>query len=81
MKVGAVKDAAQRYSLDEIEAAIEGITEREELALPIDGDDLGEKLTHLLLAKRIRERMARGEEFKDAFRALMTEVRQTLTNE
>ena len=45
------------------------------------GDDAEERLTHLLLAKRIHERMAEGEAFKDAFRAEMGAVRDLLTNE
>jgi len=81
MKVAAVKSCAQSFSIEEIEAAIEGVVEREELVLPIEGDNLGEKLTHLLLAQRIHARMATGESFKDAFRALMAEVRGTLINE
>ncbi len=80
MKVGAVKQAAQEHSLDAIDAAIEALTEREEELLAIEGDDLGERLTHLLLARRIRARVEAGEAFKDAFRAEMSTVRETLKN-
>ena len=81
MKAAAVRDAAARYDSAQIAAAIEGVTEREALELEVDGEDLGEKLTHLLLAARIRARMDSGEELKDAFRAEMASVRDTLKNE
>lgn len=81
MKPSAVKAVAQDYTVEQIDAAIEGVTEREELSLPVEGDDLGEKLTHLLLGRRLALRVAAGEPFKDAFRALMGEVRGTLANE
>ena len=80
MKVGAVKQAAQDYALEAIDAAIEALTEREEELLAIEGDDLGERLTHLLLARRIRARVEAGEAFKDAFRTEMSTVRETLKN-
>lgn len=82
MKAPVVRAAAAAYDLDQIAAAIEAIAERgEEPAIPVDGDDLGEKLTHLLLAQRIRTRMAAGEDLKDAFRAEMAAVRGTLAND
>lgn len=80
MKPPAVKKAAAAYTSDQIASAIEALTEREEELLDVDGDDMGERLTHLLLAARIRARMDAGEDAKDAFRAEMTSVRETITN-
>ena len=42
---------------------------------------MGERLTHLLLARRIRGRVDAGEELKDAFRAELGAVRETLAND
>ena len=80
MKAPAVKKAAAAYTSDQIAAGIEAIIEREEDLLEVEGDDIGERLTHLLLAARIRSRMDAGEELKDAFRAEMNAVRDTITN-
>ncbi len=46
-----------------------------------DADELGDKLTHVLLAQRIQERIQKGEDPKDAFRAVMAEVRAVVSNE
>ncbi len=81
MKAGEVRKAAKRYSSEELAAGIEAITEEEEEVLEVGGEDAGERLTHLLLASRIRTRLDRGEEFKLAFRAVMGEVRGVLKNE
>ena len=80
MKPPAVKKAAAAYTTEQLAAAIEAVTEREEELLAVDGDDMGERLTHLLLALRIRQRMDAGEDAKDAFRAEMASVRETVSN-
>lgn len=81
MKASAAKKAAKAYSSAQLAAAIEAVTEREEEILDVEGEDLGERLTHLLLAQRIRARMDAGEALKDAFRAELGGVRQLLTND
>ena len=81
MKAKAVRHCANTFSSDEIAAGIEAITEREEEVLEVEGEDMGERLTHLLLAQRIRARIDAGEDAKAAFRAEMAGVRETLANE
>ncbi|MCB9679957.1 MAG: hypothetical protein H6733_00670 [Alphaproteobacteria bacterium] len=81
MKVPAVKKAAQAYSAAQLEAAIEAITEREEELLDVDGDDMEERLTHLLLAQRIVTRVEAGEAFKDVVRQELGAVRDILAND
>jgi hypothetical protein len=81
VKAAAVRKCATDHDAAAIEAAIEAVTEREELPIEVDGDDLEEKLTHLLLAARIHARVADGEDFKTAFRVVLGEVRDVLTNE
>jgi hypothetical protein len=80
VKAAAVRKAAERYGSAELAAAITALTEEERELLEIDGDDPGERLTHLLLAQRVRARMDRGEDLKEAFRAEMGQVRETLSN-
>lgn len=73
--------AAERTAADLQEAA-EALAEEKDPFFEVHGEDHGERLTHVLLALRIRERMdAHGEELKDAFRHVMAGVRGVLTNE
>lgn len=81
MKAKAVRAAASSYTSEQLAEAVEAITEHENELLDIEGEDMGERLTHLLLALRIRARMDGGEELKTAFRAEMHAVRETLKND
>lgn len=81
MKATVVRHLAERYGMNELAVGAEAIAEYGEDRLGVEGDDLGEKLTHLLLAMRIRTRVDAGEALKDAFRAEMANVREVLTNE
>ncbi len=69
------------YPIAELAAAAEAIAEREEDPHWVQGDDVGEKLTHLMLAMRVRERTDAGEDPKEAFRAELSSVRALLANE
>lgn len=79
MKAAAVRRAAEAYDSTQIAEAIEALTEREEEILEVEGEDAGERLTHLFLAQRIRARMDDGASLKDAFRAEMAGVRDILS--
>lgn len=81
MKAGAVRRAAKTYDSEQLAAAVEAVVDNEEEILEIDGDDMGERLTHLLLAQRVRARMDEGVELKVAFREVLGDVRETLANE
>lgn len=81
MKAAEVRRLANGFGVPELAAAAEGITEREEDPAWVDGADVGEKLTHLMLAMRIRERTDGGEDPKEAFRAELSSVRALLANE
>ena len=81
MKAAAVRRLAETKTALELEASAEALMTREEDLLDIEGDDTGEKLTHCMLALRVRARMEQGELLKDAFRAEMAAVRAVLENE
>lgn len=72
---------ALAHPLDRLAAGAEAISEREEDPDWVEGDDVGEKLTHLMLAMRVRERLDRGEDPKEAFRTELAAVRALLANE
>ncbi len=81
MKAAVVRTLCERHDLGTLERAAEAIAEREVDELGVEGDDLGEKLTHLMLAARVRRRVDAGEDPKSAFRAEMGQVRDVLKNE
>jgi hypothetical protein len=73
---------AEKHSLEELAGAASHLGEGTDPSFPIEGEDEGEKLTHVLLAMRMRERMElSGDELREAFRAVMAEVRHVLKNE
>lgn len=81
MKPAETRRLATQHDADTLDAAIEKLMEDADAAIAVDGADHGEQLTHCLLAKRIRERVDAGEELKNAFRAVMAEVREVVSNE
>jgi hypothetical protein len=80
VKAPVVKALAETYDAAQLAALVEAISEREEDPAEVGGDDVGEKLAHVLLAQRIRARVDAGEALKDAFRAEMAGVRTVLAN-
>jgi hypothetical protein len=80
LKAATVRKLAQSWSVAELDAAAEKIVEHEQDVPEIDGDDLGEKLTHIMLARRVRDRVDQGQPFKEAFRETLSGVRGVLTN-
>ena len=81
MKASVIRKLAEGHSSEVLAAGAEAIAEREVDELGVDGVDLGEKLTHLMLAMRVRARVDGGEDLRDAFRAEMASVRDLLVNE
>lgn len=80
MKPAEARRLATEHDAKALDLAIEKLMEEQDAAIRVEGEDHGEKLTHCLLAKRIRERVDAGEELKDAFRAVMGEVRGVVSN-
>ena len=80
MKTAEIRRLATDHDGKALDAAIEQLMQEHEAAIRVEGQDAGEKLTHCLLAKRIRERVDAGEELKDAFRTVMGEVRTVVSN-
>lgn len=79
MKLPIIRQLAEQHSLDELHAAENAILEEEKPAFDVGGDDEGEQLTHLLGAIWIREQMAGGMDFKEAFRAFAQRVRDSIS--
>lgn len=81
MKPAEARRLATEKTASELDLAIEQLSDERNPHFPIAGEDHGEMLTNALLAKRIRERVDRGEDAKEAFRTVMGEVRAVVTNE
>jgi hypothetical protein len=80
VKAGEVRRLATEADLQRLEGAAEAIAEQEIDPDWVVGDDLGEKLTHLLLAARVRRRIDAGEDAREAFRSELAAVRAVLAN-
>lgn len=81
MKPAEARRLAVAHTMVDLAQAAEMLAEEQEPPFPVEGEDHGEKLTHVLLAQRIRERIDGGEDAKDAFRHVMSKVRGVLSND
>jgi hypothetical protein len=81
VKPAECRRLAIEHTADALATVIEHLMEERDPHVHVHGDDHGEKLTHALLAQRIRERIDKGEDPKDAFRAVMAEVRTVVAND
>lgn len=81
MKAGTIRKLANEHSAEVLESAVEALVEGEALPITVDGEDDGERLTHVNLALRIRRRADSGEDLKVVFRDVMAQVRGLLQNE
>lgn len=81
MKASAIRKLASTYDAPTLQAAADALIEEQQPIIEIEGEDEGEMLTHVNLALRIREQMDAGEDLRVAFRAVMGDVRELLTNE
>jgi len=79
MKIPAIKKAVETHSLNDLKAAENALYEELEMPIEVEGDDEGEKLTHVLAAIHIKEDMLhKGMDFKDALRAYTHRVRNSI---
>lgn len=81
MKASTIRKLASTYDVPTLQAAADALIEEQQPLIEIDGEDEGEMLTHVNLAIRIRQHVDAGEDLRDAFRAVMGDVRELLTNE
>lgn len=81
MKPAECRRLATEKTNEDLAKAAEHLADEKDAPFPVGGEDHGEKLTHVLLAQRIQERVASGEDPKDAFRAVMAEVRAVISND
>jgi len=80
MKAGAVRSLAKEHDIASLEVAAQSLLAGEGAPFEIGGDDDGERLTHVMLAQRIRKRVDAGEDLKSVFREVMGSVRTVMTD-
>ena len=78
MKVDAVRNLVENYTIDQLVEAEKALVNGEDLSFRVVGEDASEKLTYLLAAVYILERLKAGTlEFAEAFRQYTLQVRET----
>jgi hypothetical protein len=79
MKIPAIKKLVEAYNIPELQAAEAALLEELPLPLEVEGEDEGEKLTHILAAIWIKHEMQReGLDFVKALRAYSARVRKSI---
>jgi len=80
MKIHAIKELAENYSVTVIEEMTAQLEAGEPLSHPVGGDDEGEQLTHLLGAAWILQQMhENGSDFKTEVRNFSARVRDSIS--
>lgn len=80
MKMPAIKRLVETQTLQSLVAAEEALLEEQEPAFEIEGEDEGEKLTHVFAAIFILNHMQdHGSQFKDALREYTKKVRVSIS--
>ncbi|WKN31622.1 hypothetical protein PZB74_22000 [Porifericola rhodea] len=80
MKIPVVKKLVENQSMEELIAAEEALVEEQPLPIEVGGEDEGEKLTHILAAIFILEKMKTdGVDFKSALREYTRRVRESIS--
>jgi hypothetical protein len=80
MKIGVIKKLAESLSMDELRAAEEALYNDLTLPTMIEGDDDGEKLTHVLAAIFVQEYiLENNSDIKSALRAYAIKVRTSIS--
>ena len=79
MKVIAIKDLVDNQSIDELKEAESAIFQERPLEINVEGDDEGERLTHVIAATWILQRMKDDHlDFKTALKEYTNKVRESI---
>lgn len=80
MKIPVVKKLVENHTIDELREAEDALIDEKLLPFEVGGDDEGEKLTHILAAIFVLERMTHeGIDFKAALRNYTRMVRESIS--
>jgi hypothetical protein len=80
MKIAVIKQLAETHVTAELLAAEEAILNEQAPAIPVEGKDEGERLTHVLAAIEIHNDMLKnGLDFRTALRNYTQRVRNSIS--
>lgn len=80
MKIPSIKKIAETYSVDDLRKAETAMLEGETPKIPIEGDDEGEQLTHVIAAIEIKSQMVTESiPFPKALRNYTKRVRNSIS--
>lgn len=80
MKIPVIKKIVEKYSLEELVAAEAAIMDEQQPAIEIEGEDEGERLTHVLAAVWVKNEMqTNGTEAMTAIRNYAQRVRNSIS--
>ncbi len=80
MKAAEIRKLAKDRDAAALQQAADALMAGEGAPFDIDGEDDGERLTHVMLAQRVRARVDGGEDLKTVWREIMAGVRDLLTD-
>ena len=79
MQIAVIKQLVETHTPIELRAAEDAIINDQKPAIPIEGKDEGEKLTHVLAAIEIHSDMKKNNlDFRTALRNFMQRVRNSI---
>lgn len=80
MKIPVIKKIVEKYTLEELVAAEAAIMDEQQPAIEIEGEDEGERLTHVLAAVWVKNEMqTNGTEAMTAIRNYAQRVRNSIS--
>ncbi|WP_291728330.1 DUF6952 family protein [Bernardetia sp.] len=80
MKIPAIKELVEKYSLEELQKAENAMEEGEEHSLEVKGEDEGEQFTHVIAAVWVKEKMAKDSiDARTAIREYTQKVRKSIS--
>ena len=80
MKVPSIKKIVESYTVAEMQSAEEMLLEEQIPTIEVEGDDEGEKLTHIMASIFIKTKMEEeGMPFTQALRAFTQRVRNSIS--
>lgn len=80
MQVPAIKSLVEHYDRETLEDAEALLLEEKEPGIEVEGEDMGEKLTHVIAAVRVKKDMEEnGSAFGQAMRNYTEKVRNSIS--
>lgn len=80
MKTPAIKKLVESYTLTQLQDAENALIEEQKPAIEVEGDDEGEKLTHVLASIYIKQKMeTEGIPFNQGLRDFSQRVRKSIS--